>query len=183
MARQFRLWEQAQIVNLLPPAADAAGRNSSTFGYVSLLFGHKCFLFCGVNQGNAAPVTFTPLQASSAAGANSKGLSNPAPVAFNPDTSNPLVSGTGSDQFQVSGTGTGAVLPAATSFTTDAGLKNKIVMFEIDPGEVMDVNNLANTFNHIGISTGASNASNITFAFAVIMPLRDQRQNPPTTYV
>jgi hypothetical protein len=178
MARQFRWWEQAQIVNLLPPAADAGGRTSAF--WASVLFGHKAFLFCGVNQGNAATVLFTPLQATSLAGANSKALSNPAPVAYNPDTS----LATGSDQFQVSGTGSGAVLPAATTFTTDAGLKNKIVMFEIDPGEVMDINNITvGSFNHIGVSTGASNAANITFAFLVIMPLRDQRQNPPTTYV
>jgi hypothetical protein len=172
MATPFRLWEQAQIVNLLPAAADAAGRTSS---YVSVKYGHKVFLVCGVNQGNAATVTFTPLQATDNLGTNSAGLTAGAPIANIVDTS----VATGTDQFTIDA--------AATSFTTDAGLKNKVVVFEIDPVEQMNPNNLAAgnplPFNHIAIQTGASNAANITSAYAIVMPLRDQRQNPPTTYV
>ncbi|HUC70389.1 MAG TPA: hypothetical protein VMS01_04275 [Stellaceae bacterium] len=172
MATPFRLWENAQIVNLLPAAADAAGRISS---YVSVKYGHKAFLVCGVNQGNAATVTFTPLQATDNLGTNSAGLSAGAPIAADLDTS----TSTGSDQFTFPA--------AAASYTTDAGLKNKIVVFEIDPVEQMNPNNLASgnplPFSHIAIQTGASNAANITSAYLVVMPLRDQRLNPPTTYV
>lgn len=172
MPANFRLWENAQVVNLLPAAADAAGRTSS---YVSLKYGHKAYLVCGVNQGNAATVTFTPLQATDNNGTNSAGLSASAPIANIIDTS----VATGGDQFTIA--------TAATSFTTDAGLKNKIVIFEIQPEEVMNVNNLSSgnplPFNHIAIQTGASNAANITSAYLIVIPLRDARLNPPTTYI
>lgn len=172
MPAPFRLWENAQVVNLLPAAADAAGRTSA---YVSLKYGHKAFLVCGVNQGNAATVAFTPLQATDNLGTNSAGLSNPAPIAAVLDTS----TSTGGDQYTIEA--------AATSFTTDAGTKNKIVIFEIQPEEVMGVNNLVNgnplPFSHIAIQTGASNAANITSVYLIVMPLRDQRLNPPTTYI
>ena len=171
MARQFRLWENAQVVNLLPAAADAAGRTSTT--YANIKFGHKAFLVCGVNQGNAATVLFTPLQASSTSGTGSKALTNAAPIAVNLDTS----LATGGDQF---------TFPTqATSYTTDAGVKNKLVIFEIDPAEVMDLVTGAGgsgAFSYIGVSTGASNAANITSAHLIITPLRDARLNPPSTY-
>jgi hypothetical protein len=164
----FRLWENAIVTNLLPPAADAGGRTSS---YVSLKFGHKAYLICTVNQGNAATVEFTPLQATDNLGTNSKAITA-APITLNDDTS----TATGTDQ--------NVVQVAAANFTTDATLKNKIVMFEIDPAESMDINNTTvGVFQHIAIQTGASNAANITEATLIQMPLRDQRQNPPTCYV
>lgn len=182
MARQFRLWQHAQVVCLLPALADAGGRTSP---YISLKYGHKCFLVCGVNQGAAATVTFTPLQASDAAGTNSTGLTSPAPVANIIDTSV-------TDQFTVTtdGTRTGPT-QYLTTFTTDAGLKNKIAIFEIDPDESMNLNSTTLTTpggalteqSHIAIRTSASNAANITSCYAIIMPLRDARQNPPTTYI
>jgi hypothetical protein len=171
MPAPFRLWENAQVVQLLPPAADAAGRTSS---YVSLKYGHKAFLVCSVNQGNAAQVTFTPLQATDNLGTNSAAIGS-APIAYCPDTS----VATGSDQFTIE--------PAAANFQTDVALKNKLVLFEIQPEEVMNVNNLSSgaplPFQHIAIQTSASNAANITAAWLIVTPLRDQRLNPPTTFV
>lgn len=189
MARQWRTWENAQVVLLLPPAADAGGRTSM---YVSLKYGHKCSIICGVNQGAANLVTFTPLQATDAAGTNSAALTNPAPFAYVLDTSNPLSAGTGTDLFTVTTNGlrTGPTL-YGTSYQLDAGLKPKMVIFEIDPIESMNLNSTTLTspggtlveMNHIAIQTSASNAANITFALGFIYPLRDARQNPPTTYI
>jgi hypothetical protein len=42
---------------------------------------------------------------------------------------------------------------------------------------------MANKFNHIAVSTGASNAANITSALLVIMPLRFAQLNPPSANV
>lgn len=172
MARQFRLWEQGHVVSLLAPAADSAGRTSS---YVSLLNAHKAYIVCMVDQGNAAQVTFTPLQAQDTSGTNSKDLTANAPIVANLNTAS-------SDTL--------AVAAAATSYQTDAGTNNKIVIFEIEPQEVMDVNSLtenANSipqpFNHIAIQTSASNASNITAALLVQIPLRYAQQLPPTAIV
>src|SRR5579859_7825535 len=124
MARQFRLWENAEVVSLLKPAADAGGRTSA---YVSLKNGHKAFIVCYVNQGNAATVALTPLQATDNAGTNSKAISA-TPIATNLDADT-----TPADQFTMQ--------TAAASYTTDAGTKTKIVIFEIQPEECMDVNN------------------------------------------
>jgi hypothetical protein len=163
MARNYRLWENAQVVSLLKPAADAAGRTSA---YVSLANGHKAFVVVYLNQGNAATVLLSPLQASDNLGTGSKAI-GAAPIAANLDTDT-----VPSDIMTIEA--------AAATFTTDAGTKSKIVIFEIDPIESMD---MANKFNHIAVSTGASNAANITSALLVITPLRFAQLNPPTANV
>jgi len=175
MARNYRLWENAQIVSLLKPAADAAGRTST---YVSLANGHKAFILAYITQGNAATVALTPLQAQDSAGTNSKGLTAAAPIAVNLDTDT-----VPSDLL--------TIVANATSYTTDAGVKTKLVMFEIDPIESMDLNNTTSLnasgqqqpFNHIAIQTGASNAANITSALLIITPIRFAQLNPPTANV
>lgn len=161
MARQFRLWENLKYVLLLASAADAGGRTSN---YVSMGDAHKATIACEVNQGNAAQVTFTLLQAQDSSGTGAKALSNPAPVAFNLNTAN-------GDQFSFT---TGA------NYQTDAGTNSKIVLFEIEPGEALDV---TNGFSHIAVQTSASNVANVTSARAVMGPLRNARQNPLPTNV
>ncbi|MGH6967568.1 MAG: hypothetical protein ACREEN_00490 [Stellaceae bacterium] len=157
MGRQFRLWSQGHPLVMLPPAADAAGRISS---YYSLAGCHKAFILCLVDQGNATTVEFTPLQATDTSGSNSKALSSSAPIVADQDTA-------ASDIL--------ALQTAAANFTTSATLKSKLVIFEIDPLEVMDVNE-ATPFSAIAIETGASNAANVTSALLLKMPLRDPSQ-------
>jgi hypothetical protein len=171
MARNYRLWENAQVVQLLNPAADGAGRTSA---YVSLRNGHKAFVICNVTQGNAAQVTFSVLQAQDTSGTNAKAISA-APIVADLDTAT-------SDTL--------VVQTAQATFQTDVALKNKLVIFEIDPIESMDLNSLtANAsgvpqpFNHIAIQTSASNAANITSAQLIVTPLRFAQQTPPTVNV
>jgi hypothetical protein len=159
IGRSFRLWEQGHPVLALAPAADAAGRTS---GYFSLRNAHKAFIVCMITQGNAAQVTLTPLQASDNLGTGSKALTAAAPIVTDLDT-------VSSDTL--------AAIAAAVNFQTDVALKNKLVIFEIDPAESMDVNN---GFDHIAIQTSASNAANITCALIELLPLRFQQQIPPT---
>lgn len=158
MARHHRLWNEASIVQLLAPAADAAGRTS---GYFSLKNAHKAYIVASVTQGDAATVTLTPLQATDVSGTGSKAITATA-IASDLDTatSDGLVART-----------------AAAAYTTDAGVKNKVVIFEIDPAECMDVNN---GYDCIGMSTGASNAANITSAMLILWPLRYQQAVPPS---
>lgn len=171
MAKNFRLWENLSIVNLLKPAADAAGRTSA---YISLKYAHKAYVMCEVNQGNAAQVTFTVLQATDNLGTNSK-VVNAMPIAVNLDTDT-----IPTDQF---------TFPAnAANYQTDAGLKNKIVVFEILPESVLDINNTAlglnqGAYSHIAVQTSASNAANITAAQLLISPPAYQQQNPLTNNV
>ncbi len=163
MARQFRLWENAAVISLLSPAADSGGRTSN---YVSLSNAHKAFIVLYITQGNAATILLSPLQATDNLGTNSKAISA-APIATNLDADT-----TPADQFTMQA--------AAATYTTDAGTKHKIVIFEIDPIESMD---MANKFNHIAVSTGASNAANITSALLILTPLRYAQLNPPNANV
>ncbi|HEY8686001.1 MAG TPA: hypothetical protein VIO57_10385 [Chloroflexota bacterium] len=152
----------AQIppVELLAPAADSGGRTSS---YRSLKNCLKAFVVVHITQGNAATVLLSLLQATAVAGTSSKAFTA-VPIASNLDTSV-------NDSLVVR-------TPAAT-YTTDAGVKNKIIVFEVTPESCMDV---TNGFDCIAISTGASNAANITQATLHILG-SVQSASPPNSYV
>lgn len=160
MARQFSMPAQIPPVMLLAPAADAGGRTSS---YRSLRNALKAYVVVHVNQGNAATVLLSVLQASAVAGTGSKAITA-TPIWSNLDTS-------------VNDTLTSRT--AAATYTTDAGVKDKIVVFEITPEQCMDV---ANGFDCIAVSTGASNAANITEAKLFILGSY-QQASPPNSYV
>lgn len=127
--------------HFLAPAADAAGRTSS---YLSLKGAVRAWIVVYVDQGNAATILLSPLQASAVAGTGSKAISA-ARIWVKLDEA---------------ATSFTAATEAAT-YTTDAGVKKKFVIFELDPAKVLDQ---ANGFDCIAVSTGASNAANITSA-------------------
>lgn len=158
---KFHLVENAQIVSLLKPAADAAGRTSR---YVTLKNGERAFIVVTLDQGNAATVLLSPLQASAVAGTGSKAVSAPVPIWAAQDIAT-------SDQL--------ARQTDATTFTTSAAVKEKTVVFQIDAAS-LDVNN---GFDCVGISTGASNAANITSAVAYITGARYQQVTNPSAIV
>lgn len=157
MAQNLALPQNFTVTQLLNPAADAAGRTSA---YLSLKNAHKCWIVCHITQGNAATILLSVLQATKVAGTGSKALANNARIwaALDQATTDALVRQTD-----------------GVTFTTDAAVKNKIVVFEVDPA-MLDT---ANNFICIAISTGASNVANITQAIA-IMSLRGAQDQPPT---
>ena len=158
MGRQFSLPEIMPPVELLSPAADAAGRTS---GYVKV--GKdvvKAWIVCHITQGNAATIALTPLQAQDTSGTGSKAISA-TQIWTNLDEAT-------LDLFTKQAN--------AASYTTDAGVKHKIIIFEIEPQDMMD---MANGFNTIAIQTGASNAANITEA--MLIPLHGYMQAQPPT--
>jgi hypothetical protein len=61
MARQFRLWENNQCVQLLAPQASGATALILS-PFINLRCAFKAYLECDLAQGNAAAVTFTPLR-------------------------------------------------------------------------------------------------------------------------
>ena len=71
MARQFSMPYQIPPVSLLPPAADAAGRTGS---YRNLASALKAYVVVHINQGNAAQVTVSLLQAQDVSGTGSKAV-------------------------------------------------------------------------------------------------------------
>lgn len=159
MAHPYSLVASMPPVSLLAPAADAAGRTSA---YRSLKNCVKAYIVARVNQGNAAPVTLSLLQAKDVSGTGAKALAA-TPIWLNDATAT-------SDAF--------VQQAAAVGFTTDATLADKIVVFEIEPGACMDV---TNGFRSIALQTGASNAANITCATLHIIGSY-QQATPPSTY-
>lgn len=160
MSKQFQFSYQCPPIGLLAPAADAAGRTGT---YKSLRnCSGKVALVCRVNQGNAAQVTFTPLQAKDSSGTGSKAIPS-VPIFYNADT-------TASDTL--------VAQTAAASFQAGTALKDQFVVFEFDPAEL----DMANGFNHIAIQTSASNAANITEAFMEYLG-RFQQAAPPASEV
>jgi hypothetical protein len=160
MAKQISLPYSFPPVALLAPAADAAGRTSS---YRNLANAHKAYVIAHINQGNAATVALTLTQAKDVSGTGAKAVTALMPIWLQADTSVSDVN---------------AVQTAAASFTTDATTKDKIVIFEIVPEAVFDV---ANGFKTIALTTGASNAANITEATLIVIEAY-QGASQPTTY-
>lgn len=158
---KYTLPQQMKVVEALAPAADAAGR---TGAYVSLKNAAKAYVMVHLTQGNAATVLISVLQASDIAGTGAKALGNAVPIWVNQDTS----------------LGDTLVRQAdGLSFTTSAAVKNKQVIVEVD-ATALDVNN---GFDCIAVSTGASNAANVTQAQYLLAELRYGQAAPPSALV
>jgi hypothetical protein len=162
MASKFTFPEMAKVVSTLVPAADAAGRNGVAH---SLKNCAKAFIVAHIDQGNAATILLTPQQCSAVAGTGAKAIS-----ATEIWASQDLAAASG-DQFTKQ--------TDAANFTTDAAVKNKIVVFEIDPSAL----DIEGGFDCIRLVTGASNAANITSAVILLVPLRYGQATPPSSRV
>lgn len=149
------LVQSCNVVTLLKPAADAAGRTSA---YCSLKNCLKAWVIVHVDQGNAATILLSLLQATAVAGTGSK-AGPTVDIWANEDTA--------LDVFTKA--------TSAATFTTSAAVKGKIVVFELRPDQ-LDTNG---GFDCIAVSTGASNAANITSAMAIIYN-GFQQKNPPS---
>ena len=62
------------------------------------------------------------------------------------------------------------------SLTTDAGVKEKVIVFQVDAA-ALDTNN---GFDCVGLTTGASNVANITQAMAYLVGGRYASPTPPS---
>lgn len=139
--------DKITVVELLAPAADAAGRTSAI--YADLRTAKKARIIATLTQGAADTVLLAPKQATAAAGTGTKVLASAVQIYVNLDTA------------------AGSTFTKATdavNYTTDAGVKNKIVIFEIDLARL----DVEGGFAYLGLTTGASNAANITQAVCEI---------------
>lgn len=150
--------EVFNVFHLLAPAADGAGRTSGQ--YASLKNAKRAWIYVSITQGNAATILLTPLQATSVAGAGSKVLTKAVPIYFNLNTAL---------------TGVWVRATDAVNYTTDAGVFLKTYVFQVDPATL----DMAGGFDCLGISTGGSNAANITSAH-VIVENRYAQAAPPS---
>lgn len=158
MSLPFSLPQNAQVVEVLAPAADAAGR---TGAYITLKNMHKAWIVFHTTQGNAATIALTINQAKDVSGTSAKAITVSTPIWANQDTatSDALTSQT-----------------AAVSFTTSSAVKNKVVVFELNPADF----DVANGFDCVTLATGASNAANITQAMLYGVNNRYMQATPPS---
>lgn len=157
MSAAFTLPEDCKLGLPLAPAADAAGRTGT---WLKVTGAHKLYLVATITQGNAATILLTPQQATSSAGAGAKAIAGARIWAcLDYAASDALVRAAD-----------------AANYTTDAGVKLKVVVFEIDPA-YLDV---VNGFVWVTLVTGASNAANITQCTAVAGPQRFPAATPPS---
>ena len=134
--------EKYKIVRALSPATDAAGREGDV---VSLKNANKAWIVAQITQGDANVVLLTVSQCQHVNNVGIKAITSTVPIWANLDcaASDTLVRRTD-----------------AVNYTTDAGVKHKIVVFQVDPASL----DTANGFDCITITTGASNVGNITSA-------------------
>ena len=142
--------EMIHVVDVMTPAADAAGRNSDA---VSLKNFNLAIVEASINQGNAATIALTLQQCTAVDGTGAKALTVNVPIFASQDV----------------GGASGDVLTRQTdgvAFTTSAALTRKTVRFVIDPATL----DLAGGFDCLRVTTGASNAANITSARVILTP-------------
>jgi hypothetical protein len=149
--------EKYKIVRALTPATDAAGREGDV---VSLKNVNKAYIVAQVAQGDANVVLFTVSQCQHVNNVGIKAIANAVPIWSNLDcaASDTLVRRTD-----------------AVNYTTDAGVKNKMIVFQIDPATL----DTANGFDCITITTAASNVGNVTAA-TYYLDMRFQEDVPPS---
>jgi len=135
-----------------------------TGAYVSLRDAEMCFVLVSINQANAANVAITIEQATDVEGSGSKAITNVIQIWADQDcaTTDALVRQTD-----------------AVSFTTSAALKQKLVVFQINPSH-LDVNN---GFDCITVKTAASDVTNITAAQYILGDLRYGGSTPPSEII
>jgi len=155
MASSVPILASAMIENLLAPAADAGGRTGT---YKSLKLAHRASVLVKINQGNAATILLSLLQATAVAGTGSKATAAMQIFVKDSDAAGAWVRQTD-----------------AATFTTSAGVTIKYVRFDIDPSRL----DVAGGFDCVTVSTGASNAANITSADLIIGPARYAEDAPP----
>lgn len=140
--------QSVDVLPILDPAADAAGRSSRAVSLKNLT--GLVRLVCYINQGNAATVALTPQQCTAVDGTGAKAIAA-APIYAAQDLATTTVA---------------TRQTAAASFTTSAATTAKRVDFLIDPASL----DVAGGFDCLRVTTGASNAANITSAFLVVQP-------------
>lgn len=156
----FCIPEMIKPIEALNPATDAAGR---TGDYISLKNSKKAYVIAQITQGNAAVVPITIEQATAVAGTASKPITNAVPIYSNLDTA---------------ATDTLVRAADAVAYSTDAGLKNKVVVFCIDPAKL----DTEGGFDCITVKTAASNALNITAA-TYLVDLDYAGATPPSNII
>jgi len=132
----------------LAPQADG----NLTSDIVCLKNFSKAYIKVTMAQANAAVHTTVPMQATNVGGAGGAVFTTPMRIWSNLDVS-------ASDLL--------TARAAAVNYALDAGLANKVVWFEVDPAESMDV---ANGFDCLYVTSAGSDVTNILAVDFFLLP-------------
>jgi hypothetical protein len=147
--------EKVHVVDVLTPAADASGRSSDAVSLKNA--SGPVIVEASINQGNAATVAVTLQQCTAVDGTGAKALTVNVPIYVSQD-----VGGASGDVLTRQSDG--------VAFTTSAALTRKTIRFVVDPSTL----DLANGFDCLRFTTGASNAANITAGRVIVAPTYPQ---------
>lgn len=161
MPSSFTLPEEAKIIGAAKPATDAAGRNGR---WISVKNCHKVYIVAHIDQGNAATIQLDIDQATAVAGTGAKAITKNVKIWSNLDAAV-------SDEL--------IRRADALNYVTDAAVKEKIVVIELDPSTL----DIAGGFDCIRVKTGASNVANLTQLMYLGTPLRFPAATPPSAVV
>jgi len=145
------LHEKIHVVDVLAPAADAAGRSSDAISLKNT--SGPVIIEASINQGNAATVAVTLQQCTAVDGTGAKALTVNVPIFVSQD-----VGGASGDVLVRQADG--------VAFTTSAALTRKTIRFVVDCATL----DLAGGFDCIRFTTGASNVANITAGRVIVAP-------------
>lgn len=137
--------ENAHIVEAIAPAANGSALNGD---FIDMSQASEVAVVVQATQGNATVVSLTLEQATDNAASDVKAITNNVRVFSNLDCA-------AGDSF--------TERDEAKGYDTDAGLKHKIIIFQVD-ANALDINN---GFTHLRVKAAASNAANIISAIYV----------------
>ena len=158
--------EYYKVVSCYPRVTTGATIYPLASQYVDTKYAQMVWINIHASQADATVLAFTIEQATSFAGAGSTPITVAVPIWSNLDTSI-----AGSQDLLVRRT-------AAVSYSTDAAVKNKHVLFQLDPATL----NTAGGFRYIVLKCGAGAATSYVAA-EFILDTRFKQATPPAAQV
>lgn len=158
--------EHFKVVSCYPRVTTGATIYPLASQYVDLKYAQMAWINIELSQADATLLAFTIEQATTFAGGSTKVITVAVPIWSNLDTSI-----AGSQDLLVRRT-------AAVSYSTDAAVKNKHIVFQIDPATL----DLANGFRYIVLKCGAGAATSYV-ACSFILDERYLQATPPSAQV
>lgn len=144
--------QTCKIIQALAPIGTGSARTSD---YVSLRGCGLCYVIANITQADATVMALTLEKATDVSGSGSTAITTAVPIWSNLDTaaSDVLVRRTD-----------------AVSYSTDAGIKSKVVVFQIDAAS------LGGSYTAITLKCGLSHSTNILSAMYVLTDVTNQSE-------
>jgi hypothetical protein len=158
--------EYFKIISCYPRVTTGATLYPAASQYVDARYAQMVWISIHAAQADATPLAFTIEQATSFTGTGTKVITVALPIWSNLDTSV-----AGSQDLLVRRT-------AAVGYTTDVGVKNKHIVFQLDPATL----DTANGFRWIILKCGAGAATSYVAA-EFILDTRYKQATPPASQV